>query len=204
MTPKWTKVSDDGPVAPRHETSSAPGDVGDRLRSTRLRKGQTLKTVAAAAGLSESFLSQLERHRVNASVGSLQRIAAALDTTLAELFEPSTGSSPKVVRKDARPSLRYGILGQKSLLTSASSQQMEVFLGDFDIGGSTGAEPYAHGDSEELLFVTAGIFEVQIGDRTYTLTGGDCVNYRSSTPHRAENVGYTRGEVMWIISPPSI
>ena len=49
-------------------------DLGERLRAIRLLRRRTLKAVAEAAGVSESFLSQLERGRTSASVASLQRL----------------------------------------------------------------------------------------------------------------------------------
>jgi transcriptional regulator with XRE-family HTH domain len=181
-----------------------PVDVGERLRKTRLRRRMTLRQVAERAGLTQSYISQLERGRVNGSIGSLQRIAAALGTTMAELFEPADSSPVRVVRKDARPTLVYGILGRKFLLTPTPLEHLEVFIGRFDPGGSTGEELYSHGDSDELFLVLSGSFELAIGDTRLTLADGDCVNYRSSLPHRAVNVGTGIGEVMWIVSPPSM
>jgi mannose-6-phosphate isomerase-like protein (cupin superfamily) len=35
------------------------------------------------------------------------------------------------------------------------------------------------------------------------LEEGDCLEYRTSTPHRTENIGNGRAEVMWIIAPPT-
>jgi transcriptional regulator with XRE-family HTH domain len=80
------------------------GDVGERLRAIRRLRRATLKTVADRADLSESFLSQVERGRANASVASLKRIAAALGVNVADLFEPN-GSTwrPRVLRREARP-----------------------------------------------------------------------------------------------------
>ena len=78
-----------------------------------------------------------------------------------------------------------------------------MFVGELDVGGSTGAEPYAHGDSEELFVVLAGTVQLELGGELYELGSGDSIDYRSSTPHRAVNVGGGRAEVMWIISPPS-
>ena len=185
-------------------TGLAP-TVGERLRVARLRRRLTLKTVAGQAGLSESFLSQLERGRVNASIASLQRIAAVLGTTLAQLFDPGSEGEVQLVRRAERPSLQYGVLGRKFLLTPTPTplEHLEVFIGQFQPGGSTGEEAYAHGDSDEMFLVLSGRFLVQVGDTEYTLEQGDCINYRSSKPHRAAYLGDGEGEVMWIISPPS-
>jgi transcriptional regulator with XRE-family HTH domain len=178
-------------------------DVGERLRDIRQLRRATLRTIADRAGVSESFLSQVERGRASASIASLRRIAGALGVTVADLFEPSGPPQPRVLRRNERPSLSFGILGRKHLLTPRPLQHLEVFVGELDPGGSTGAEPYAHGDSEELFVVIAGSVQLELGGSTYELESGDSIDYRSSTPHRVSNAGEERAEVMWIISPPS-
>lgn len=188
--------------------SSAPDvraevDVGERLRDIRRLRRATLRTIADRAGVSESFLSQVERGRASASIASLRRIAGALGVSVADLFEPGGPPEPRVLRRDDRPSLAFGILGRKLLLTPRPLQHLEVFAGELDVGGSTGAEAYAHGDSEELFVVISGNVELELGGAVYELEHGDSIDYRSSTPHRVTNVGEERAEVMWIISPPS-
>ena len=61
-------------------------DVGERLRAIRRSRRCTLRTVATRSGLSESFLSQVERGRSSASIASLRRIADALGVSMADLF----------------------------------------------------------------------------------------------------------------------
>jgi transcriptional regulator with XRE-family HTH domain len=179
-------------------------DVGERLRAIRTLRRVTLKTVADRAGLSESFLSQVERGRSNASVASLKRIAAALGVSVADLFEPNgEPSRPRVLRREGRPALAFGTLGRKYMLTPRPLEHLQVIVGELDAGGSTGDEPYTHGDSEELLVVLEGVVHLQLGTEIYELRTGDSIDYRSSTPHRLTNAEDGRAEVMWIISPPS-
>jgi len=179
-------------------------DVGERLRAIRTLRRATLKTVADRAGLSESFLSQVERGQANASVASLKRIAAALGVNVADLFEPNgSPSRPRVLRREGRPALTFGTLGRKFMLTPRPLEHLQVIVGELDDGGSTGDEPYTHGDSEELLVVLAGIVSLQLGTEVFELCTGDSIDYRSSTPHRLTNIGGEPAEVMWIISPPS-
>lgn len=179
-------------------------DVGDRLRAIRRLRRATLKTVAERAQLSESFLSQVERGRANASIASLQRIAGALGIHVADLFEPNgSPSRPRVLRRESRPALTFGVLGQKYMLTPRPLENLQVIVGEFEAGGSTGDEPYTHGDSEELLVVIAGVVSLQLGSEVFELSTGDSIDYRSSVPHRLTNIGGDPAEVMWIISPPS-
>ena len=179
-------------------------DVGERLRAIRRLRRATLKAVAERACLSESFLSQIERGKANASIASLTRIAGVLGVNVADLFEPQESRThPRVLRRDRRPALAFGNLGRKYLLTPRPLEHLEVFAGELDPGGSTGDEPYTHGDSEELFVVLSGRVHLQLGERIYELAQGDTIDYRSSTPHRVTNAGDDVAEVLWVISPPS-
>jgi transcriptional regulator with XRE-family HTH domain len=180
-------------------------EMGSRLRAIRTRRRATLRQVADRAGLSESFLSQVERGVASPSVASLQRIAGALAVSVADLFEPqSTSGRPRVLRRENRPSLALGARGRKCLLTQRPLENLEVFIGELEPGGATADEPFVHGDSEELVVVLSGTIELQLEDRLLVLDEGDSIEYRSSVPHRAINVGDEVAEVMWIISPPSL
>lgn len=159
--------------------------------------------MADDAGVSESFVSQLERGRTNASVASLQRITAALGIEVSDLFASNGLPHPRVLRHEAREPVVWGHLGRKSLLTPKPFHALEVIAAEFDPGGSTGDEPYTHGDSEELLLVIAGRVHVQLGTEVHELRAGDSVNYRSSTPHRVSNPGGDTAEVLYVITPPS-
>jgi transcriptional regulator with XRE-family HTH domain len=178
-------------------------DVGKGLREIRVARRLTLREVAERARLSESFLSQVERGRSSASVASLRRIAEALGVNIADLFQPSGLAQPRVLRRDERPTLAFGILGRKMLLTPRPLHHLEVFVGEIDPGGSTGVEPYAHGDSEELFVVLSGCVRLELADEVHDLDAGDSIGYWSSTPHRVSNAGDEVAEVMWVISPPS-
>jgi transcriptional regulator with XRE-family HTH domain len=178
-------------------------DVGERLRAIRVLRRRTLKEIASGAGVSESFLSQLERGRTSASVATLQRLASALGIDVSDLFATDGLPRPTVLRRAARDHLAWGELGRKALLTPKPFHSLEVVAAEFEPGGSTGGEPYTHGDSEELLLVVAGRVHVQLGAEVYDLGEGDSVHYRSSTPHRVSNPGGETAEVMFVISPPS-
>src|SRR5215813_11734353 len=176
--------------------------LGERLRAIRQLRRKTLKEVASAAGISESFLSQLERGRANATIATLQRLATALGIDVSDLFG-APSPRPRVLRRDARDFVAWGRLGRKALLTPKPFHSLEIVVARFEPGGSTGDEPYTHGNSEELLVVVEGDVHVQLDTDVYELAAGDSVHYQSSTPHRVSNPGGETAEVMFVISPPS-
>lgn len=178
-------------------------DVGSRLREARRGQHRTLREIAATAGVSESFLSQVERAKVSASLATLRRIAVALGVTIADLFEDRPVRQPTVLLAESRPTLEFGLLGRKFHLHTAPDRAFDSLLCEFDPGGSTGDEPYAHGDSEEFLLVIDGAADFQLGDDLMSLKPDDSIVYRSSTPHRLVADPELGARILWITSPPS-
>ena len=60
--------------------------VGEALRRRRQHQGRTLREVAEAAGVSLTYLSEVERGRKEASSEVLEAVCTALHLGLAELF----------------------------------------------------------------------------------------------------------------------
>ena len=56
--------------------------VGDAVAAARARKGFSQKELAQATGIDQSDLSKIERGVANPSIGTLNRIAEALDAKL--------------------------------------------------------------------------------------------------------------------------
>jgi transcriptional regulator with XRE-family HTH domain len=182
---------------------SLASDVGRRLRSARRRRGLTLATLATSAGMSESFLSQLERGLTGASLDSLQRLTQALDIRVGDLFDTDDVHSPRVLHADARPVLELWHLGSKTLLTPRWAEQLEVLICRLEPDGATGEEPYTHGDSDEMFLVLEGVVDLELDGELHRMTAGDSITYRSSVPHRVINRGDGDAEGLWAISPPS-
>ena len=77
--------------------------VGRKLKHARLLRSLTLKQLSDAAGCSESLLSKIENGKTNPSLRMVHRLAAALDTTVATLFEDHDGATDVVQRRGHRP-----------------------------------------------------------------------------------------------------
>src|SRR4051794_41479715 len=85
-------------------------DLGERLRAIRRLRRRTLKEVASAAGISESFLSQLERGRTNATIATLQRLSAGPGLEGSRLF-PTKAPPPPAFPPGGREFRALGALG---------------------------------------------------------------------------------------------
>jgi transcriptional regulator with XRE-family HTH domain len=202
------KVADGEPdaLAPRDaqlEVEHERQSLGARLRATRKRQRMTLREVSTKAGISESFLSQVERGLAGASVATLQRVSTALGVMVADLFEPEQVLRPRVIRHERRSMMNFG--GARNyLLTPRPLGNIEVFWTELDAGQATSETPFTHGDSEEVVVVAAGEVDVTVAGVTYHLRTGDSITYSSAAAHMCRNSGTVVAEVLFVVSPPSV
>ncbi|WP_449281093.1 helix-turn-helix domain-containing protein [Leucobacter sp.] len=178
-------------------------DVGPVVRRMRRGAGMTLEQLARGTGLSQSFLSQFERGRTQASISSLRLITDALGMNMNDVFDMSATGYTSLVREDDRPSLPFGDRARKTIVSARGLSRFEVFEVSFEVGGSTGPERYAHGNHEEMLLVTRGSLGLELGDDRHLLEIHDSISFLSSVPHRVANAGGSEARVLWIVSPPA-
>ncbi len=177
--------------------------LGPRIRALRQARNVTLRELAERAGVTESFLSQVEREVTSPSIASVQRIARALDLAIAELFteDPPHG---RVVRRSERRRIDYPGLGAvDEFLTAGLSGRIQLILSTIEPGGGTGEEGYSHDSDEEVVVVLAGRLELWVADEHHILEEGDAVTYSSRLPHHNVNPGDTPAVVLFCVTPPS-
>ncbi|WP_285592497.1 XRE family transcriptional regulator [Actinomycetospora sp. NBRC 106378] len=165
----------------RQRAGEPDGALGPTLRRARRERGMTLVQLAAAAGLSQPFLSQLELGRARPSMRSLWRIAEALGTTQQALL----AGEPDPVPVDAGGAARL-------LLHDPEGADVTEFVG----APTEWGEFFTHGRTE-LLYVVAGRFEVELeGSPVVSLDRCGSISYPGTTPHRFRQVGTTTGIVL--------
>lgn len=75
--------------------------IGRQLRQERTIRGERIVDVAARAGVSPQYLSELERGRKDASSELLSAVAGALETTVLDL---TSAAAAHLSRSIGRPS----------------------------------------------------------------------------------------------------
>ena len=77
------------------ETAALLGYIAANVRRLREKRGLSQERFAEVAGLDFRFSQRVERGRLNFSIETLVRLAAALDTTPGTLLRPAKLSPPK-------------------------------------------------------------------------------------------------------------
>lgn len=193
-----------------------PGDalgIGPRLADLRNQHRYSIRRLASEAGLSASLVSDVERGKVEPSISTLKRLAAALGTTLAYFFSEPTSLAGRVVRASERDVLGKSAVAASPAARSAietagvrfeiasppESETIEAIFGRYEAGASLG-DPITH-EGEEWGMVLTGRLKVWIGEEIYFLDPGDAIAFPSSLPHRMENIADEPTEYIWINTP---
>ncbi|MGH3357550.1 MAG: helix-turn-helix domain-containing protein [Nocardioidaceae bacterium] len=204
--------------APRKERTSADTQaLGELLRQAREKRGWSLKRFASSAGMSEGLLSQFERGKGNPSLLTLQKLAAALEIPLGDLFyqaapRPATDETAahrltsaqcSVVTASGRKKLVFPHDDlMYELLTPDLQRQLELLRCTVPPGFDGSAMPFQH-DGEESVHVLEGNFQAHVADDVYDLGPGDTITLQSSLPHWWRNIGDSPVLVLCAATPPS-
>ncbi len=176
--------------------------LGARIRHLREQRGMTVADLARKVGCTSSFISQLERDRTNPSVATIQKIAKVLGATTSAFFD-ETARNGRVVRKRERRKIVFpGREITDHLITPSLSGRLQVLYSVIKPGASSKG-PYRHDSDEECALLLKGKMRFWVGEEEYTLESGDSLTFESRIPHRWENIGSERAEVIWIMTPPS-
>lgn len=79
---------------PEVDVAATGAPMGTQIRKARIAQGMTLRELARRINVSPSFVSQLERNKVNASVGTLYNLVNALGMSLDELMTSAADATP--------------------------------------------------------------------------------------------------------------
>ncbi len=167
--------------------------VGERIKEFREKKGLSLKDLADLTGFSTALLSQMENHLVSPSLGTLIKLASALNVRVGDFWGETKGEPFTIVRKDERKKVsrfaskdgvKYGY-SYESLGFDKKDRHMEPFIVTLEPATIPTTKTSVH-EGEEFIFVLEGEMEVILGNHTDVLYPGDSIYYDSTIPHRVQ------------------
>ena len=147
------------------------------MRTLRRERGLTLKGLGRLAGLSHPFLSQVERGLARPSVGSVERIAAALDVSVAHLWTPPRhGDADRSCVATRATSTR-----SPACANSAVSPGRPV-LREWSARTRRWPEEPSVEHGEIAIYVARGSIEVDLDGVVHSLDEGDTLRFDGSDP----------------------
>jgi transcriptional regulator with XRE-family HTH domain len=171
------------------------------MRARRQELGLSLRELAERAGLTASFLSQVERDLVSLSIESLRKVSDALEVPIFYfLLEPDDRGL--VVRRDERVLLKLPDSDLTyQLLTPDLNRKMEVFMAEREPGEEKITIPLRQ-QTEEFIYVLEGQLEIQLDKDVYLLNPGDSIYFDGPMLSRLAARGDTTLRFISVITPP--
>ncbi len=164
--------------------------LGARVRAARRGRGLSLDDVARRAAVSRSMLSAVERGGKVPTVLVLDRIATALDTSIARLLGEERAARVVVLRHGTQDVARDPAGWERRILSPVlPGVEFELMRTTIAPGVDAGVfAPHAPG-SREYLAMEKGVLQLTIDDTMHTLRAGDSVYYEGDCHHRFVNPG---------------
>ncbi len=167
---------------------SEVGSVGIRIRWLRKKRGLTLKQLGEMAGVSMSYLSQIENGHANTNLATLQKISSSLHVPLIELFTDENNFQASLIRRGDRRVYKLDGGGTEHMLFSQTRTALQVAVIELPPRSSVPRSDTHAG--EEFTYVITGKLRMWLEENlSYDLEAGDIIYYRSGLPHRWENPG---------------
>ena len=175
--------------------------IGKKIKSYRTAKGLTVKDLAAAAQITSSMLSQIERGQANPSLNTIRALANELDVPLFKFFVDDISESSGVVHPDSRKHIiENGV--EYELLTEDMNCAIEFCQLTLEPSKTTKFSAQCH-KGEEVAMVLSGCFELTLNDEKVILNKGDSIKIAPEAKHYWTNAGTEDAILVFAVTPPS-
>ncbi|NJP65167.1 helix-turn-helix domain-containing protein [Streptomyces spiramenti] len=155
-------------------------DIGRRIRALREATGMSLSRLAEVSGVSRRMLTHIELGQANPSIGTVDKVAAALGTTFPGLLGVVDHAPPSGVQIWSTPADSWAYL-----LRAVETRDLSVELWRLRLVGdevhSVGATA---GAPDSMLHVLEGSVRVATGERESVVTEGHSGTLDGESEHR--------------------
>jgi transcriptional regulator with XRE-family HTH domain len=162
------------------EEESVSLRTGARVRSLRELRGLSTRKLAAAAGISQPFLSQLERGIGSPSLLTLHRLATALGVTPGDLIPSDRDGAVSVIRAGEGtfvPANDRPTAAVARMLIPGERQSLGLM--QYRVEPSQNVPEWFTASSDNALYILSGRLRVDLRDEGSWELGPDDVLFRT-------------------------
>lgn len=161
--------------------------IAQRVREYRQQLGLTVAQLAESSGISKGMLSKIENGQASPSLGTIARVAAAINVPVTSLFRGieeehdalyvPAGRGLEIIREGTRVGHRYQLLGSMR----GAHKRLEPLL--VTLTDETEIFPLFQHPGTEFIFMLNGAMEYGFGNARYLLRRGDALQFDGEIPH---------------------
>lgn len=161
--------------------------IAQRVREYRQQLGLTVAQLAESSGISKGMLSKIENGQASPSLGTIARVAAAINVPVTSLFRGieeehdalyvPAGRGLEIIREGTRVGHRYQLLGSMR----GAHKRLEPLL--VTLTDESEVFPLFQHPGTEFIFMLNGAMEYGFGNARYVLRRGDALQFDGEIPH---------------------
>ena len=159
--------------------------MGDAVRRLRTGQSWTLDELAARSAVSRRLIVQIEHGHANPSIGTLLRLANALDVSLTDVVAEPEAALIGVRAPSDAAELWQGEAGGRALL-DVSRGPLELWSWTLEPGDARVSEPHNAG-ALELVKVVKGTLTLEVADEAVQVKAGQSAWFDASYAHAYRN-----------------
>jgi transcriptional regulator with XRE-family HTH domain len=182
-------------------------NISAKIKHYRQQQGLSMSALAKKAGLTTSYLSQIENLKKEPTIGTLVTIANALRISVFSFIGGESvpeDEGPSIVRASERRRAAIPETASDGALDSINFKKKDrlmnayIFTSSFEFA----EKPRAH-EGEEIFFVLEGKTELLYDGKSYVLEEGDCCCFDSSKPHYGRSLGEMPSKALVVFATKS-
>jgi quercetin dioxygenase-like cupin family protein len=181
-------------------------DMGMRVKKARESRGLSIFDLYLRTDIDVETLSQIEEGKVVPPLGTVIKLAKALDLKMGYFISGEEAKAYTIVRRDDREkTFRYDPSKEKqygyayeSLAPLKTDRTMEPFM--VTLEPSEVEEERSTHDGQEFIFVFQGEMEVRLGEEIHILKQGDSIYYDSTVPHLVKCHGKETTKILAVLN----
>ena len=179
--------------------------VGERVKEERKKQELSLEDISLRTDIDVSLLSQIEAGSVAPPLGTVIKLARALEMKVGYFISGEENRPYTIVRQNDRKIIsrydsgkgkQYGYI-YESLAPHKIDRHMEPFLVTLK-PAETKDERSTH-DGQEFIFVLQGKMEVHLNEEIHLIEPGDSIYYDSTVPHLVKCHGKQTARILAVL-----
>lgn len=164
--------------------------IATRIRAERERRGWSLADLAGRCDVSKAMLSKIERGEASPTAGVLLRIATAFGLTLAEMLTLPDAKPQRLLRAADQPQWQdpSSHYIRRQVFQSAENP-MELVEVQLPARARVALPASSYARIRQVVWLLSGTLELRCGSETFTLKGGDRLEFGPPSDTQFRNPG---------------
>ena len=177
-------------------------DIGNKIKSIRIKNGLTQEELADRCELSKGFISQIERDLASPSISTLSDILQCLGTDLKDFFNDAVDEDVVFKSEDVfvKEYKDEGSIINWIVPNSQKNDMEPIIIELLPNGKSYEDDPH---EGEEFGYVLSGSINLHIGNKKYKVKKNESFYFKPHSVHYISNNSKQSAKVIWVSTPPT-